>query len=111
MIETHRTSHYLILEATGNYKLTDVSDTLENEFLADTRDDPLTLILDIRNSTANPDEAEIIGFGEFLGSLSNRISGGVYLTGDELRFGLSNMVLVNGGLQDAIGRVKLSGGV
>ena len=57
MIETHRTSHYLILEATGNYKLTDVSDTLENEFLADTRDDPLTLILDIRNSTANPDAA------------------------------------------------------
>lgn len=105
MINVHQTAHYLIVEAIGDYDLDSVqqaiSDALQGASML------TTLILDIRQSTTSPKSAEMSEFGRYLKSLDQKISGCIYLTADDLRFGLSNIVLVNSNMNGKGGRVRL----
>ncbi|MEM7001671.1 MAG: hypothetical protein AAF529_12860, partial [Pseudomonadota bacterium] len=95
----------LVVEAIGDYELTSVrqaiSDALKSASML------TTLILDIRRSTTSPSNKEVSEFGRYLKSLDQKISGCIYLTADDLRYGLSNIALVNSNMNGKGGRVRL----
>ena len=107
MIQIHRIAQYVILETGGDYSLSEVESRLAEEFERGANQ-LITLILDIRRSIATPSTYELQRFGKFLDSVREMISGGVYITGDELRWGLSHAALAHGDLSDSFGRVQLS---
>ena len=105
MINVHEISHYLILEATDQYSLSEVISKLKTHL--EGKNDLVSLIVDIRQSTSSPSHDEIQELGEYFKSIESQLSGGVYITGDELRYGLSNIALSYAGTPNQFQRVKI----
>ena len=106
VIQIYQIAHYLIVEAADHYTLRDVQTAIADELL--NHNQTLTLILDIRRSLAEPGQNELVEFGDYLKSVSDQLSGGVYITGDSLRFGLSNVVVSTSSISEKFGRVQLN---
>ena len=59
-------------------------------------------------TSSEPGQHELVAFGDYLKSVSDQLSGGVYITGDSFRFGLSNVVVATSSFSEKFGRVQLN---
>ena len=94
------------MEAVGHYEIKDVIQQLDQ--LISKKDDPVTLIIDVRKSKATPSYQEVADLGRYLKEIEAKLSGGVYLTSDELRYGLSNVVVAHADVDGKLERVRLT---
>lgn len=107
MLKLYEISHYLILEAEGCYSLLEAETLLRDRLAQNQNLVERTLIIDIRGSDASPQMDELENWGKYLQSINEHFSCGVYITGDDLRFGLSNVVIANSGADVKLKRVKV----
>ncbi|NKC02164.1 MAG: hypothetical protein GKR90_27195 [Pseudomonadales bacterium] len=107
MLKLYEVSHYLILEAKACYRLARAEELLRERLAQDQDHKEHTLIIDIRYSDTSPRMDELEAWGRYLMSINERFSCGIYITGDDLRFGLSNVVIANSGADEKLRRVKV----